>query len=116
MDELDEIIAWIRARGPQPLPLDGWDHASIWGWNETAGSLYAHLWRNTDDPAGPPAIKIEADHFTPAITLPETLSQYIGMALDCSPWSVTRPWTRSLIRTKTGTAGPTTLGAAKLAP
>ena len=87
-DELDEVVAWVRARGPQPLPLDGWDQASIWGWNEAAGSLYAHLWRNTDDPGGPPAIRIEPGEYTPPITWPETLSQYVAMALDLSPWTV----------------------------
>ena len=87
-DELDEVVAWVRARGPQPLPVDGWDRASIWGWDEAAGSLYAHLWANTDDPAGPPAIRIEPGEYTPPITWPETLSQYIAMALDLSPWTV----------------------------
>jgi len=87
-DELDEVVAWARARGPQPLPLNGWDQASIWGWDEAAGSLYAHLWRNTDDPAGPPAIRIESGEYTPPITWPETLSQHIARALDLSPWAV----------------------------
>ena len=86
MNELDEIIAWVRARGPQPLPLDGWDHASLWGWNETTGSLYAHLWRNTDNPATPPAVRIEPDDYTPAIILIPTLAQYIAMAANCDPW------------------------------
>jgi hypothetical protein len=86
MDELEEIIAWVRARGPQPLPLDGWDHASIWGWDETSSSLYAHLWPNTDDPTAPPAIRIESGDYTPAITLLPTLSQHIAMAVGCSPW------------------------------
>ncbi len=88
MNELDELVARVRARGPQPLPLDGWDEASIWGWDEAVGSLYAHLWRNTDDPASPPAIRIEPDAYTPAITLFPTLAQYIAMAVDCDPWRV----------------------------
>ena len=86
MNELDEIIAWVRACGPQPLPLDGWEHASLWGWDETTGSLYAHLWRNTDNPATPPAIRIEPDDYTLAITLIPTLAQYIAMAANCDPW------------------------------
>jgi len=87
-DELDEVVAWVRARGPQPLPVDGWDQASNWGWDETTSSLYAHLWRNTDDPAGPPAIRIEPGEYAPPIIWPETLSQYIAMAVDLSPWTV----------------------------
>ena len=88
MDELDETVAWVRAHGPAPLPLDGWDRASIWGWDEATGSLYAHLWRNTDDPSKPPAIRIEPDDYTPAIPFPATLAQYAAMALDCDPWDV----------------------------
>ncbi len=88
MDELDETVAWIRAHGPAPLPLDGWDRASIWGWDETTSSLYARLWRNTDDPAKPPAIRIESDDYTPTIPFPATLAQYVAMAVDCDPWDV----------------------------
>jgi hypothetical protein len=88
VDELDVLVARVRARGPQPLPLDGWDRASVWGWDEAVGSLSAHLWRNTDDPAGPPAVRIGPDGYTPAITLLPTLAQYIAMAADCDPWRV----------------------------
>ena len=88
MNELDEIIAWVRARGSQPLPLDGWEHASLWGWDETTGSLYAHLWRNGDDAAKPPTIRIGPDDFTPAITFAATLAQHVAMAVDCDPWDV----------------------------
>lgn len=88
MNELDEIIAWVRARGPVPLPLDGWNRASIWGWDETTGSLYAHLWRNTDNPTTLPAVRIEPDGYTPAITLIPALAQYIAMAANCDPWDV----------------------------
>jgi hypothetical protein len=86
VDELEEIIAWVRARGPQPLPLNGWDQASIWGWDEATGSLYAHLRRNTDDSAKPLTIRIEPDDYMPAITLLPTLSQHMAMAVDCDPW------------------------------
>jgi hypothetical protein len=87
-DDLDEVTVWARAHGPAPLALDGWDYASIWGWDEATGSLYARLWANTDDPAKPPTIKIGPDDFTPAIIFPETLAQHIAMAVDCSPWDV----------------------------
>jgi len=86
VNELDEIIAWVRAHGPVPLPLKGWEHASIWGWDETTSSLYAHLWRNTDDQGQPPAVQIEPGDYTPAITLLPTLAQYIAMGADCDPW------------------------------
>jgi hypothetical protein len=86
VNELDEILAWVRVRGPQPLPLDSWEHASLWGWDEATGSLYAHLWRNTDDPAQAPVIRIGLDDYTPAITLIPTLAQYIAMAANCNPW------------------------------
>jgi hypothetical protein len=88
VNELDELVARVRARGPQSLPLDGWDRASVWGWDEAIGSLYAHLRRNTDDPARPPAFRIGPDDYTPAITLLPTLAQYIAMAADCDPWRV----------------------------
>ncbi len=68
MDEIDALVARVRADGPVPLPLNGWDQASIWGWDETANSLFAELWRNPDDPAKPPTRRIGPDDFTPAIT------------------------------------------------
>jgi hypothetical protein len=88
VEELDETVARVRALGPVPFQLTGWDHASIWGWDETTGSLYAHLWRNTDDPGGPPPIQIGADELTPEIKFPATLAQHIAMAIDCDPWKV----------------------------
>jgi hypothetical protein len=87
VDELDETIAAVRTCGAVPLPLNGWDRASIWGWDEATGSLYARLSQNTDDPANPPAIRIGPDDYTPAITFPETLAQHIAMATGCNPWS-----------------------------
>ncbi len=86
MDELDhlhedETVAAVRTRGPLPLPLEGWDQTSIWGWDETTGSLYAHLWRNTDDQTS--AIQIGPDDYTPMITCDVTLAQHIAMAADC---------------------------------
>jgi len=89
VDEIDELVTRVRTDGPVPLPLDGWDRASIWGWDETTGSLYAHLWSNTDDPSQPSTIRIGPDGLTPAITLPETLALHIAMAVDRSPWEVT---------------------------
>jgi hypothetical protein len=89
MDEMDALVARVRTDGPVPLSLDGWDQASIWGWDETADSLFAELWRNTDDPAKPPTIRIAADDLMPEITLPETLALHIAMAVDRSPWEVT---------------------------
>lgn len=88
MDEIDALVARVCADGPVPLPLDGWDRASIWGWDETTSSLYADLWRNSDDPAKPPPIRIRPGELTPAITCPVTLAQYIAMAVDRSPWKV----------------------------
>ncbi len=88
VNELERIIARVRAVGPVSLPLGGWDHASIWGWDEAADSLFADLWRNTDDPAGPPAMRIGPDDLTPAITLLPTLAQHIAMAVDRDPWEV----------------------------
>lgn len=88
MSELDQLVARVRARGRQVLPLDGWNRASTWGWDEATGSLYAHLWRNVDDPAKPPTVRIGPDEYTPAITLLPTLAQYIAMAADCNPWKV----------------------------
>jgi hypothetical protein len=84
--EEDETVAAVRGRGPRPLPLEGWDHASVWGWDETADSLYAHLWRNTDDPAKASAIRIGPDEYTPAITCDAILAQHIAATAECSPW------------------------------
>ncbi len=91
MDELDDLdedetVAAVRVRGPLPLPLEGWDQASVWGWDEATSSLYAHLWRNTDDPAKTSAIRIGPDDYSPAITCDVTLAQHIAMVTDCDPW------------------------------
>lgn len=88
MNELERLIARVRASGPVPLPLEGWDRASIWGWDEAADSLFADLSRNTADPAEPPAIRIGPGDLTPAITLISTLAQHIAMAVDRSAWEV----------------------------
>jgi hypothetical protein len=37
-----------------PLWLDGWDHHSVWGYDEGTQLYFAQLWRNTDNGAGPP--------------------------------------------------------------
>ncbi len=88
LDDLDEdeTVAAVRTRGPLPLPLEGWDQASIWGWDQATGSLYARLRRNTDDPAKPPGIRIGPDDYTPPLTCDVTLAQHIAMAAECSPW------------------------------
>jgi hypothetical protein len=86
-DDIDETVVWVRARGPQPLPLDGWDQASVWGWDESTASLFAHLWRNTDDPATSPTVRIEPDDYTPPIPFCATLAQHIAISVECSPWT-----------------------------
>jgi hypothetical protein len=88
VDEIDVLVIRVRANGPVPVLLDGWDQASVWGWDETTDSLYAHLWRNTDDPAQMSAIRIGPDECTPVITCPVTLALHIAMAIDRDPWKV----------------------------
>ena len=88
MNETDETVARVRARGPVSLPLDGWDLASIWGWDETTSSLYAHLWHNTDDPAKPPTIRIQPDDHTSTL---ESLRRLPST----SPWPSIRTHGRS---------------------
>jgi hypothetical protein len=88
VDEIDELVVWARAHGPLPLRLEGWDYTSVWGWDETTGSLYARLWRNTDDQAKQPGTRIGPDEYTPAITFAITLAQHIAMATGYDPWSV----------------------------
>jgi len=88
VNQLERLIARVRASGPVPLPLDGWDRASIWGWDEAADSLFADLRRNADDPDKPPTIRIGPDDLTPEITLLSTLAQHIAMAVGCDPWEV----------------------------
>jgi len=88
LDDLDEdeTVAAVRTRGPLPLPLEGWDQASVWGWDEATRSLYAHLWCNSDDPAKASAIRIGPDDYSPAITCDVTLAQRIAMVTGCDPW------------------------------
>ena len=43
MDELDEIVARLRKRGPAPLTLNGFNQGQSTGWNETTTILHAHL-------------------------------------------------------------------------
>lgn len=31
------------------LPLDGYDHASVWGYDAQSASYFALLWRNSSD-------------------------------------------------------------------
>jgi hypothetical protein len=88
VNELDDPVDWVRAHGPAPLLLDGWDDASTWGWDDTTGSLYANLWRNTDDPATTPTIAVRPGDLTPPITVAVTLAQHIAMCTDSSPWAV----------------------------
>jgi hypothetical protein len=87
VDEPDETMIAVQSCDSVSLPLAGWDRASVWGWDEATGSLYAHLWRNTDDPAEPPMTRIQPDDYTPAITFAATLAQHIAMATGCDPWS-----------------------------
>lgn len=96
MNELDEVVARARTRGSMPLALDGWDHASTWGWDETTSSLYAHLRPNGSDPHKPAAIRIAPDEFTPAITVLPMLAQHIAMAVNCDPWKVLTVLDRSV--------------------
>jgi hypothetical protein len=88
MSQLDETAENVRAHGPVHLPLDGWDRASTWGWDEETGSLYAHLRRNDDDSSMAPTLRIEAGDFGPVITLASTLAQHVAAAVDCDPWDV----------------------------
>jgi len=74
--------------GSWTRPLDGWDHASIWGWDEAVDSLFADLRRNSDDPDKLPVIRIRPDDYTPVITLLSTLAQHIAMAAGRDPWEV----------------------------
>jgi hypothetical protein len=37
-----------------PLHLEGWDHHSVWGYDEQTDLWFAQLWRNTDHRDDPP--------------------------------------------------------------
>jgi len=50
--------------------------------------LFAELWRNTENPAKPPTIRIGPDDFTPGLTCPVILTQHIAMATGRDPWEV----------------------------
>lgn len=43
-----------------PLWLQGWERYSAWGFDAGTGSYCAELYRNTDDPDGPPVIRLSA--------------------------------------------------------
>jgi len=88
VDEIDVLVMRVQANGPVPVLLDGWDQASVWGWDESTDSLYAHLWRNTDDTAQIPAIRIGPDEYTPVIPCPVTLALHIAMAINRDSWDV----------------------------
>jgi hypothetical protein len=94
-----------------PLALDGWDHASTWGWDETTNSLYAYLRPNGGDPRKPAAIRIAPDDFTPAITVLPTLAQHIAMAVNCDPWKVLTVLDRSVDQDEDYVAENTETGA-----
>jgi hypothetical protein len=57
-------VAAVNAVGPAAdaagmvLLLPGWDKYSVWGWDAAGAHTFACLWRNTDDPGMPPAIRI----------------------------------------------------------
>lgn len=43
-----------------PLAIPGWERNSMWGWDASARSWYADLWRDFDRPSAPPFVSIRA--------------------------------------------------------
>ena len=87
--ELDEVAARVRARGPAPLPLDGWDDASIWGWGMKPPASCTPICGTT--PRTRPCHRrygSDPTTSTPVITSPEILAQRIALAADSSLWKV----------------------------
>ena len=70
------------------LDLPGWEDYSVWGYDETEGSLFAQLWPNLPDDASedeqdqmaekPPLIWITPAHGYPQITNPADLAAHIA--------------------------------------
>jgi hypothetical protein len=57
------------------LPLDGYDNASIWGFDEQSASYFAQLWRNTSDSFDDPDIWLSG---VSQIGSPERLAMMIA--------------------------------------
>jgi hypothetical protein len=65
------------------LYLPGWERYSIWGWDGREGSLFAQLWRNTDDRDAEPSIWITTLTGWPAVREPEVLAEWVSSATGC---------------------------------
>src|SRR5258708_7292984 len=81
VDPADGLDTEVREHGELTLSLKGYDDdISMWGWNEEGGYLFAHLWREEDDPDEPPAISITPSKRWPATADIQVLASYISSA------------------------------------
>lgn len=69
------------------LPLDGYEDASTWGYDDQQGTYFAHLWRNTSDGFDDPDIWLSG---YPAISTPVRLAGLISARTGVSTALVVR--------------------------
>ena len=86
--------AQLRGRGRMPIDLPGWDYYSIWGWDDQEVSLFAQLWRNTDDGGEEPRHWISSVVGWPATGSPEVLAGWIAQVTGSEPRDVLRALAR----------------------
>jgi hypothetical protein len=75
-------------RGRMPIDLPGWDYYSIWGWDDQEASLFAQLWRNTDDGGEEPRYWVSSVVGWPVTGLPEVLAGWIAQVTGSDPRDV----------------------------
>ena len=86
--------AQLRDRGRMPIDLPGWDYYSIWGWDDQEASLFAQLWRNTDDGGEEPRHWVSSVVGWPVTGSPEVLAGWIAQVAGSDPRDVLRALAR----------------------
>ncbi len=59
------------------LPLDGYDHASVWGYDGQSASYFAQLWRNSSDSDEEPDVSLNWFTGRREIESPQNLAELI---------------------------------------
>jgi hypothetical protein len=81
---VSSAAARLRDHGRMPLVLAGWEDYSVWGWDEQEGTLFAQLWRNTDDSGDPPRHWITPVYGWPETGSPVELAARIAAMTGCA--------------------------------
>jgi hypothetical protein len=72
------------------LPLEGYDHASVWGYDGQEMTYFAHLWRNASDSWSDPDITVNWFTRQSEIDSPVTLAELISARTGASAARVVR--------------------------